>query len=130
MPLRSVISRHLASVLAGGVCLSALFLAACSTEFSPDDARAEQPIQVNLGASGKHNQGFSPNPVTVIRRTRVTWTNADTTEHQIASYSGLFEGNVIRPGETYSFIFHDAASYSYRCLVPGHNETGVINVTP
>ena len=68
--------------------------------------------------------------MTVVTRTRIVWTNNDTTEHKIASFSGLFEGPVMEPGETYELILDKAAGYRYRCLMPGHIEQGYINVTP
>jgi plastocyanin len=112
------------------VILSLVIFGGCSTSFDPDDARAEQSVTIKLGASNAGNTGFSPNPVTVIRQTRVTWTNSDSVQHQIASTAGVFEGPPISNGQTYSYIFEVAASYRYYCLVDGHTEQGVINVTP
>jgi plastocyanin len=113
-----------------GLALSLSMLPGCSTEFDPDEARADQTIRINLNASDREFNGFSPNPVTVIARTRVTWTNMDTTMHQIRSTAGLFEGDPLAPNRSYSFIISQPGTYRYGCLVPGHSESGVINVTP
>jgi plastocyanin len=112
------------------LALSLLLLSGCSTEFDPDDARAEQTIKINLDASNRQANGFSPNPVTVISRTRVVWTNMDSTEHQIRSTAGIFQGNVLEPNRSYSIILTQPGTYRYACLVPGHSESGVINVAP
>jgi plastocyanin len=117
------------SALAAGF-LSIVLSSGCSTEFGDDEPRGDQPIEIRLGASEMELSAFTPNPVTVVTRTRIVWTNNDTTDHKIASFSGLFEGPVIKPGETYELILDRAASYRYRCLIDGHIEQGVINVTP
>ena len=129
MSVRRLLNRPLFSVMMHGVALC-LGVAGCSTEFADDDYKTEQPIRINEDAATIRRLGFSPNPVTVVTRTRVVWTNRDQVPHKIASFSGLFEGPVIRPGETFSFVFLAAGNYQYRCLVSGHTETGVINVTP
>jgi plastocyanin len=113
-----------------GLLFSLALFPGCSTEFDPDDARAEQTIKINLNAADRDANGFSPNPVTVINKTRVTWTNMDTTVHQIRSTAGLFEGDPLAPNKSYSFIMPMPGTYRYACLIPGHSESGVINVTP
>src|SRR5690348_9363329 len=111
MPVRRTLVPGLSALCIACLGLSLVFVSGCSTQYGPDDARAEQSINIIEGASSKGRNGFSPDPVTVVRKTRVTWTNSDTTEHQIASFSGLFEGQKIKPGETYSFIFSEARSF-------------------
>ncbi len=118
----------LAGLIATGLALSA---AGCSTNFKPDEAQNTQVIQIMEGASVRGHVAFTPNPVNVIAHTQITWTNMDTTEHQISSMSGFFEApKPIKQGQSYSFIIDNPGNYRYYCLMPGHREQGVIHVTP
>ena len=133
-PGRRPVSETRAWSLPGALLLLAgtLALASCSTDFADDEAREHQTISIMPGAANpSENQSFSPNPVTVLEKTEVLWTNDDSVNHQIASVSGLFQAETpIPPGGEYRHLFNERGNFRYYCTIPGHREEGVINVLP
>lgn len=63
------------------------------------------------------NFAFNPNSLSVSVGTNVTWTNMDNVDHQIKSDTGLFESNPFSNGQTYTYQFTTAGTYSYTCLI-------------
>jgi plastocyanin len=67
---------------------------------------------------------FSGANPTIVKGTKVVWTNNDETgdDHDVKSgtfpnCSGLFCSNLVGPGGSYSYTFNDAGSYPYFCLL-------------
>jgi plastocyanin len=56
--------------------------------------------------------GFVPSQLTVAQGDSVTWTNSDTTNHQVISQDGGFSSPVLTPGQTYSFTFTKAGKFT------------------
>jgi len=122
------VRRSLSVLMFAGVVV---LTAGCSTDFKPGDARAVRTVNITEGAKSRGVYGFSPNPVSVIPKTEVVWTNHDTENHQIESAGDYFAATKpIKPGASYSFTFQTPGSYRYFCSIPGHREEGVINVAP
>lgn len=71
--------------------------------------------------------GFSPSALTVAVGDTVTWTNADTTSHQIESKSAGFTSPLLAPGQTYSFTYKTAGKYAYQDQVVKRNK-GTVTV--
>jgi plastocyanin len=71
--------------------------------------------------------GFSPDQVTVRPGDTVTWTNKDTTAHQVVSDTGIFKSNKLQPGESFSTRFDVESSYSYHDAMKT-SASGVVNV--
>jgi plastocyanin len=72
--------------------------------------------------------GFSPTSVTVPTLDTVRWTNRDTVNHQVVSDTGAFASPILRPGQTFSFVFRASGTYRYRdALEPA--ERGTVRVT-
>jgi plastocyanin len=50
---------------------------------------------------------------------QVTWTNKDRSEHVVHAESSnvgvLFDSGVLQPDDTFSFIFTETGTYTYRC---------------
>lgn len=69
------------------------------------------------GAVTIQNFAFSPAEITISKGESVTWTNEDSAPHQIASDTNVFSGNLIAKGQNYSFIFKDAGTFSYHCVI-------------
>lgn len=61
------------------------------------------------------NFAFNPDSVTVSVGTTVTWTNNDTVSHTVTSTDGAFDSGNIAPGDTFTFTFSTAGSFSYIC---------------
>jgi plastocyanin len=61
--------------------------------------------------------GFNPGSLTVGPNDTVTWTNADTTNHQIESKSANFTSPVLLPGQSYSFVYKTTGRFNYQDLI-------------
>jgi plastocyanin len=76
-----------------------------------------------LGAAGVANaattnvaitaKGFKPAEVAIRPGDTVTWKNTDRSPRQVVSNTGLFKSPVLKPGQSYSFVFGEESSYSY-----------------
>lgn len=61
---------------------------------------------------------FTPSKITVKKGTTVTWTNQDTARHDITPDRPGEEfkaSQLLAKGESYSFTFNTAGTYSYYC---------------
>ena len=77
------------------------------------------------------NFAYRPSKITVKKGTTVTWTNRDSTQHNIMpdTVSDDFEGSeLLDRGESYSFTFDKAGTYTYHCT-PHPEMTGQVVVT-
>ena len=61
--------------------------------------------------------GFMPKAVTIGPNDTVTWTNADTSNHQVESKSASFTSPVLKPGDSYSFVYKTTGKFNYQDLV-------------
>ncbi len=57
--------------------------------------------------------GFVPATVTINQDDAVTWTNADTINHQVVANGGSFVSPILRPGKTYTHAFRNAGTFRY-----------------
>jgi plastocyanin len=75
------------------------------------------------------NIAFSPNSATVKVGQKVTWTNDDTTDHNVTADSGAdFKSKDFGKGATFSFTPTKAGTIKYECTIhPGM--TGTLTVT-
>ena len=55
--------------------------------------------------------------MTVGPNDTVTWTNADTSTHQVESKSANFTSPVLQPGQSYSFVYKTTGKFNYTDLV-------------
>jgi plastocyanin len=69
---------------------------------------------------------FSPQTLTVKVGTKVTWTNNDSATHDVASTDGpgtaaattsLFNSGPLGSGQSFSFTFAKAGTYTYECTI-------------
>jgi hypothetical protein len=61
--------------------------------------------------------GFTPKALTVAPNDTVTWTNGDTTNHQVECKSASFTSAVLQPGQSASFVFKTAGKFNCGDLV-------------
>lgn len=62
------------------------------------------------------NYKFAPATMTIKVGTKVTWTNKDTVKHTVTVDSGDGpKSDLFGKGETFSYTFTKAGSYSYHC---------------
>jgi plastocyanin len=79
--------------------------------------------QVDIRAAG-----FRPATVTIATGDDIRWTNRDTVNHQVVSDTGAFASPILRPGQSYRFLFRASGTYRYRdALEPA--ERGTVRVT-
>lgn len=88
-------------------------------------APAAQPAKVTIG-----NFTFGPMALTVKPGTTVTWLNGDDIPHTIvAADKKTFRSKVLDSGESFSFTFAKAGTYTYFCSI--HPQmTGKVVVRP
>jgi plastocyanin len=77
------------------------------------------------------NYEFKPQNVVVRPGTKVTWTNDDTTIHDIKDTSPLATpvGNDMAKGDRFSITYAQPGSYSYICGIHQYM-TGTVEVVP
>lgn len=63
------------------------------------------------------NFSFSPASVTVKVGTKVTWKNNDSVTHTVTADQGAFDSGDLPPGQSFSFTFTKAGTYSYHCNI-------------
>jgi plastocyanin len=56
--------------------------------------------------------GFAPSSVTINQGDTVTWTNPDTATHQVTSRRAGLSSPVLSTGQSYSFVFKTAGTFS------------------
>lgn len=111
--------------------IATLPLGSCSTEYKPDEEVADETIIIPLGATDQGGRAFSPSPLYVLVGTKIIWVNDDSTAHRVADVSGRFTcPHPLASGERFSLVFKETGYYQYRCMMPGHDERGVIYVLP
>ena len=57
--------------------------------------------------------GFVPVTVTINQDDSVTWTNADTIDHQVVADGGSFASPILRAGKTYTHTFRAGGTFKY-----------------
>ena len=64
-----------------------------------------------------HIQGdfTSSDKLSVPIGTTITWINDDIKDHKIISKTGVFDSEIIEPGEKFSYTFSDTGNYKYIC---------------
>lgn len=63
------------------------------------------------------NFAFSPATLEIKKGKTVTWTNEDSSDHQVASDTNVFSGSPLSKGQTYSFTFNETGSFPYHCVI-------------
>ncbi|HTX89980.1 MAG TPA: cupredoxin family copper-binding protein [Anaerolineales bacterium] len=99
-----------------------LLLAACTPKAAPTPAGTLPPIQ-NPGSGGNPNEiainnyTFVPQELTVKAGTTVKWTNQDSVGHNIVADDSSWGSALLAQGDSYSFTFTKAGTYTYHCGV-------------
>jgi plastocyanin len=61
-----------------------------------------------------YGSGFSPKSATITEGDTVKWVNRDSTTHQVYESHGRFVSPILRKGQSWTFTFNGAATYSYK----------------
>jgi hypothetical protein len=73
-------------------------------------------------AQVKNGNGY----VVVAVGTKVIWQNNDNTQHTTTSVDGIWDSNILNPGQSFSFTFTQTGTFNYICNV--HPMTGTVVV--
>jgi plastocyanin len=133
----AMLARHQLPVVA--LAAAILVLAACggSSSSSSSSAPTSTPSPSGGGSATTNaiviqNFAFAPSKTTVAPGTTVTWTNKDTTPHDVTSTNGpgtsatttsLFTSGELAQGQTFSFTFKKAGTYYYECKIHASLDT-------
>ncbi len=95
---------------------------------TPAEEEAEKPeaavIEIKDGL-------FIPAEITINEGETVTWVNKDTRTHKVAAYSRHFYGNLMKPGDSYSFAFNYSGVYKYFDVIFSKTmKNGIVRVEP
>lgn len=104
------------------VCLLALNLGLIGI-MRGEGANPEQlpPVEPEKADVHIDNFSFSPNEITVAAGTTVRWTNDDDVPHVVASADRQFKKSPpLDSGESFSYRFSTAGSYTYFCSLHPH----------
>lgn len=74
---------------------------------------------------------FNPSKITVKKGTTVTWTNQDSTQHNVEPdepSDDFKRSELLAKDESYSFTFEKSGTYSYHCQ-PHPQMKGTVDVT-
>jgi plastocyanin len=99
---------------------------------NPPASSAEGSVPLSGDAPVKiANFEFKPAKVVVKPGTKVTWTNDDSTTHDIKDTSSLATpvSNDMAKGDTFSITYAQPGSYSYICGIHQYM-TGTVEVVP
>ncbi len=76
------------------------------------------PNAVMASSVAIQNFAFSPTTIKVKKGTTVTWTNNDSVGHTVTATSGGgFDSGTLDSGQSYSFTFTAAGTFSYKCNI-------------
>ena len=62
---------------------------------------------------------FSESTITISIGDLITWTNQDSAPHSATADNGEFDSGTLNNGDTFTFIFNTAGTYTYHCAI--HN---------
>ena len=117
------------------VALAAVAAACGSSSSSGSSSGATTPatpVTSPAGAGGAaasvsiQNFAFTPKTLTISPGTTVTWTNNDSTPHNVTSTrslslnsptTGVFASSTLSQGQTFSFTFSAKGVYFYECSI-------------
>lgn len=84
------------------------------TTAAPTDTPTAAPTSGGLSVTLDH-EAFAPTSLTVKVGDKVTWTNKDVEAHTVTADQGAFDSGVVAVGQSFSFTFTKAGTYSYHC---------------
>lgn len=130
------------------ILILSLALVACSysnsgtAQQTPNNAYSKNPaatppqnVDSTMPASdseiivGMTASSFTPDVLTIKAGTTVTWTNESSLTHTVTSDTDLFDSGNMGKGDTFSYTFTTAGTYTYHCIPHKAYMIGTIIVT-
>ena len=98
---------------------SVLVVVGCgSSSKTPTTANpaAGTPVSIRNNAIGLGSMAYGDNPIVITAGTTLTWTNQDSIAYtSTADSAGTFDSGNLTPGQSYSYKFDKAGTYTYHC---------------
>ena len=89
----------------------------------PQTVSVDIPSGTAVPGCEETNECYLPPSVTINTGDTVEWTNSDTAAHTVTGGSpadgpsGVFDSSLVLGGTQYAYIFEEAGSYDYFCMV-------------
>ncbi|MCX6033853.1 MAG: cupredoxin domain-containing protein [Chloroflexi bacterium] len=112
------------------ILLAMMLLAACGSKAGPTPAGTLPPIQPGEAKVSIASFAFDPATLTITTGTTVTWTNNDTVAHNVIGDDGSWGSNSLAKGDTFSFTFNKAGTFSYHCGIHPSMKATITVVAP
>ena len=83
---------------------------------APTTNLTQQTVLINIQQDADeipNSGGLSSADIIIGPGTQVTWTNQDSTAHEITANSGLWDSGVLEPGASFSFTFTTIGTFDY-----------------
>lgn len=77
----------------------------------------QSPPPVTTNTITIKNFAFNPSTITIKAGANVTWTNEDSTAHQVKEDNGLFLSDALGNGQSFTYTFITAGTYNYTCTI-------------
>jgi len=119
------------------VYIGLVLIAAAILVYSCSKGYNTPPSGYNPGTAGTgvmasvtiQNMAFIPDTLSIKTGTTVTWSNMDEVTHTVVELNGMFSSGNIAPGQTYSYSFPAAGTFTYHCTIHPMMKTGVVIVS-
>ncbi|WP_428329261.1 cupredoxin domain-containing protein [Mucilaginibacter sp.] len=112
------------------VYLSLIVLSGIILIYSCSTNTAVKPVaSVPAATVAIQNFAFVPDTVRIKAGSSVTWTNKDSAPHTATSLTSVFDSGSLSTNGTFNFVFSNAGTYSYHCLIHSMMKTAVVVVT-
>jgi plastocyanin len=72
---------------------------------------------------------FAPTTLKVKLGTTVKWKNGDDIDHTVVASDGSFNSGILKPGDSFSFIFTKPGTYEYVCALHPEQMQGQVQVS-
>jgi plastocyanin len=128
--LHAAVLTLIAAVVLAGCGKQNFYGSATEETSSPPAAASPEPSRTKAADAGVtvtiQNLTFVPQTLTVEAGTKVTWTNNDTTLHDVTSADGpaidavttdLFSSGTMQQGDSFSYTFTEPGTYYYVCTI-------------
>jgi plastocyanin len=63
------------------------------------------------------NFAFKPKTITIVKGTKVKWTNGGSVNHTTTSNKGLWDSGVLAPGAAFGHVFRRVGTFKYHCTI-------------
>jgi plastocyanin len=102
---------------------------------SSGNISGSEPAPNSVNILGIESPFFAPNSINIKAGTSISFVNTDGNIHTVTSVKagtqdpdGIFDSNMIKPGQTFTYKFDKPGTYEYICTIHPHMH-GTVNVS-